>query len=155
MDIAKINFRTYCHATEDPNKVLKALGFLIGTELSENDFKPGSKHCKISRTKGYFGNPIITYEVNLIKSRDIRSFWDGLREKNPDLITELIPEIPARMDDDCYFHVRFDKQKAYQEQLEFTVHGDCIVVKVKIKAYPAKKELAIENIKIFFQSLLD
>jgi RNA binding exosome subunit len=155
MEIGKIKFRTYCHATEDPQKVLKALGFLIGDDIYEKNFEGKSKNYKISRTKGYFGNPIVTYEVKLTKSRDIRTFWDGLRSKAPFIITQLLDEIPERTDEDCYLHMRFDKQKAYQEKLEFTVHGDCIVVKVKIRAYPAKKELAVENIIQFLQSLQD
>ena len=135
-------------------KVLYALGFLIGNDLSESDFEGKSKNYKISRAKGYFGNPITTYEVKLTKSRDIRSFWDGLKSKAPALITQLLEEIPERADEDCCLHMRFDKQKAFQDQLEFTVHGDCIVVKVKIRAYPARKELAIENMKTFLENIM-
>jgi RNA binding exosome subunit len=153
MDIGKINFRTYCHATEDPSKVMLALGFLLDDDEIETKFEKKLKNYKISRTKGHFGNPIDTYEVDLTKSLNIKEFWNNLHSRAPALIDQLITEVPERTDEDCYFHIRFDKQKAFQKLLEFTVHGDCIVAKIKIKAYPAKRDLALKKIEHFLKNI--
>jgi RNA binding exosome subunit len=155
MELANINFRTYCHATEDPSKVTQALGFLIGDDEIDKKFEGKLSNFNIFRTKGYFGNPIVTFTVDIKKSRDIRMFWNSVKLKAPNLVDQLLTEIPDRTDDDCIFHIRFDKQSAYLSKLEFTVHGDCIVVKAKIKAYPAKKELAIKNMEKFLISIRD
>ena len=119
MEISKINYRTYCHATEDNNKVLQALGFLACDDEIQTKFNKKLKNYRTLRTKGYHGNPIITYEVDLTRSHEIRAFWDGFVNKAPELLAQLMSEIERRMGDDCYFHMRFNKQKAYEQKLEF------------------------------------
>ncbi|MCK5562376.1 MAG: hypothetical protein KAJ51_17380 [Thermoplasmata archaeon] len=153
MEIVNINFRTYCHATEDPGKVKSALGFLIGEK--NLDEPPDKKSYKFttSKTKGYFGNPIITYEIDIRRSKEIKQFWTRLNELNPKLVAKFRDEISEMIDDNCSFHLRFDKQSAFQERYELTVHGDCVVFKAKIRAYPAKKEIALKNIVQFLDKL--
>ncbi len=153
MEIGSINFRTYCHATESPEKVKHALGFLCGINDLDKPVEKKTYKFTTSKTSGHFGNPIVTYEIKLTKSKDIKQFWTRLNQQNPELVVKLGQELSARTDDDCIFHIRFDKQKAFQEQYELTVHGDCIVVKAKIRAYPAKRELAIKIMKRFFNDL--
>lgn len=153
MEIANINFRTYCHATEAPEKVKSALGFLIGEK--NLDEPPDKKSYKFttSRTKGYFGNPIITFEIIISKSKEVKQFWTRLNELEPELVARLSDGISERIDDNCSFHLRFDKQAAFQERYELTVHGDCVVFKAKIRAYPAKKRIALKNIVQFLDKL--
>ena len=63
---------------------------------------------------------------------------------NSELLIELSTKLSERVDENCYFYIRFDKQAAFQEQYELITHGDCIAIKSKIKAYPARKDIAIE-----------
>jgi hypothetical protein len=51
------------------------------------------------------------------------------------------------MDDKGNFFLRFDKQKAYLNELKVVEHGDSIHVKIKIAAYPAKKEPAMKLVR--------
>jgi hypothetical protein len=48
------------------------------------------------------------------------------------------------MDDKGNLFLRFDKQRAYLDELEIVEHGDSIHVKIKIAAYPARKEVAMK-----------
>jgi RNA binding exosome subunit len=51
------------------------------------------------------------------------------------------------MDDKGNFFLRFDKQQAYQGELEVVEHGDSIHVKIKMPAYPAKKDIAMKLVR--------
>ena len=55
-----------------------------------------------------------------------------------------------KMDDKGNLFLRFDKQRAYLGDLKIIEHGDAIHVKIKIAAYPAKKENAIAGAKEIF-----
>ena len=48
------------------------------------------------------------------------------------------------MDEKGNLFLRFDKQKAYQDELKIVEHGDSIHVKIKMAAYPARKENAMK-----------
>ena len=51
------------------------------------------------------------------------------------------------MDEKGNFFLRFDKQKAHQGELEVVEHGDSIHVKIKMAAYPAKKDTAMKLVR--------
>ncbi|MCE7698869.1 MAG: hypothetical protein K8E24_008615 [Methanobacterium paludis] len=46
--------------------------------------------------------------------------------------------------------LRFDKQRAHLGDLNVVEHGDSIHVKIKIAAYPAKKEVALKIAREIF-----
>ena len=129
------------------------MGFLIGEK--NLDEPPDKKSYKFttSKTKGYFGNPIITYEIDIRRGKELKQCWTRLNEFNHKLVAKFRDEIAEKIDDDCSFHLRFDKQAAFQERYELTVHGDCVVFQAKIRAYPAKKRIAIENMEQFLNKL--
>ncbi len=49
-----------------------------------------------------------------------------------------------RVDDDCTLYIRFNKQEAYLGKLMTTTKSDSILVRIKIKAYPARADKAIQ-----------
>lgn len=133
-------FRAHCHATEEPIKVEEALKFVTRSE----------KLIK-RRVSGYFGNPIIVMETQLKRSGEIKDFF--LRLKNSELIEKLASTLDKRIDDECNFYLRFDKQKAYEKFYELTTHGDAILLKAKLKAFPARKENAVLALRRFLENL--
>ncbi len=95
-------------------------------------------------TEGYYNNPILILHDKISKKKDIKDFIQILKNLNPSDKDKLIKDLEKKMDDRANLFLRFDKQKAYQGELKLTEHGDSIHVKIKIAAYPAKKENAIK-----------
>jgi RNA binding exosome subunit len=132
-----VRLRTFCHATENPSKVKRALEFLLppGT-ISEN------------RTTGHHGNPIVVYEVKTEKRTEIKRFWDIIKSSVPEEV--LLEDLEERIDKDCVLYARLDKQKAYLGNIEMVKHEDVIAVTSKIESYPKNRTIAIRNAKEFF-----
>ena len=136
--IHNISFRAICAATEGEEKVKKALSLFI----FENEIN-------IINTDGHFGNPISILTA-IIRGNDCSRFIEILRSKLPEQdIQRLKNEICDRVDDDCVLHIRFDKQTAYDGNVQLATTGDAITTEIKLRTYPARREKAIglaENI---------
>ncbi|MFQ6056451.1 MAG: RNA-binding domain-containing protein [Methanosarcinales archaeon] len=136
--IHKISLRVNAHATEDEYRVKKAL------EL----FLPQDKIIEKSVVYGHFGNPIKIFQVDLKKKTECKYFIDFIKEKlNKEDLFNLNQEIADRVDNDCNFYLRFDKQSAYKGEVKLSDSGDSIAVGVKIASYPAKRDKAIDIAK--------
>ena len=59
-----------------------------------------------------------------------------------------------RIDEDCVFYMRLDKQKAVTGTYEVAHHGDVIAITGKVQSHPARKEVA-ERVLTDFLSGLD
>ena len=168
-------FRTFCHATEDEERAEAALRFYI-------------QDAPIKRTivHGYFGNPIIILETKVTEKNQIIEILTNIITANP--IELLDSMLKTRIDDQCLWYFRFDKQEAYLASLVegkqaegaeapptmptenehsdedpqdiastskaywIVEHDDCIVMKAKIKAYPAKISIAKTIIQEYLQT---
>ena len=62
--------------------------------------------------------------------------------------------LSRRIDDDCVFYTRLDKQKAVQGIYAVAHHGDVISITGKVASNPAKKEVAIRNMTEFLQKII-
>ncbi|MDI6856475.1 MAG: RNA-binding domain-containing protein [Candidatus Thermoplasmatota archaeon] len=135
----RITFRTYCYATEALEKVEKALQFV-------------TRSNNITKTKlsGYYGNPVIVLETELNTANDCNNFFSALEKS---VVKKLITELEARTDEDCNFYIRFDKQKAFEQEYQLTEGGDTIATRCKLKVFPPKKEIAILKLKEFLENL--
>ena len=144
MALHNLCFRAFCQATEDEVKVRQALLFASG-----------GKEEGVERTKceGYHGNPIIILDVCLDSLRSIRSFFLRISSDGREM---LMNELENRVDDDCTFYFRLDKQEAYLGRLVLGEAGDendVIAVHGKIRSYPKNRDAAIENLTEFLSSL--
>jgi RNA binding exosome subunit len=142
MNIIYITLRAIAQATENEERVEKALLFAGGTEEVEK-----------TRVEGHFGNRMVLMSVEVAKKKDIGSFMKRIGEQR--IAEVLIGQLEERVDDECVLHFRLDKQKAYGEVLALAENKDVIDVCIKIGAYPAKKERAIAAIKENLQDLLN
>jgi len=135
-----LSFRAFVHATEDEPRVVKALVFASGED-------------RISRTKssGYHGNPITILELCVKGRKDIDTFFDRLGEAN---IEGLIRTVDRRVDDECSFFLRLDKQEAYLERFVVSEKDDVIAIWGKIKAYPSRRSIAIDAVSNYLTSFL-
>lgn len=130
-------FRTFCHATESEDKVRKALATITG-----------SSEIRRRKAEGYHGNPIIILESDL-SGKKLKSFMGEL--KSSGILKRVLGTLDDRMDDECVLYLRFDKQKVYQGQLEIVEHEDVIASKLKLRVFPPKKDIALKELKEYFE----
>lgn len=119
--IQSVELSTIAHATEDPNKVDKALqNLLLGL------------HQPFTRRylEGHHGNPIVKIEAKLT-SEDASRFAYLLASKLPKIERlKLLRDLHLHTDDDGNLYIRVDKQRLLQGALQLA-EDDPIRVKIK------------------------
>jgi len=138
-----VRITTFIHATEDEDKVLEAISTFIPEEIDEEDII-----FDIDETTGFFGNPIKVVNVEIKRSRAVRKFIDYFKE----LLSEedrryIIENLDEKVDEEGTLYVRFNKQKAYLDEPEIDEGGDTIQVKIKVKAFPMRKEAVVKAVR--------
>jgi len=137
--IHHITLRVIAHATEDVSRVKQALDFF----LSGAGVREENKLIEELQAEGHHGNPITILSIQLKKKAECLSFARFVRERFSEEDVELLRgEMPERLDDDQVFHLRFNKQAAYLQQVKLTDSSDAITAKVKIETYPKNREKA-------------
>ena len=135
----RIHVRAIAQATEVQERVGQAFIFASGTEEIE-----------LERTKGHFGNEIIIFKVELTKASAMNKFLKQLKEAG--ILSQIKEQIEQRLDEECTLYFRLDKQKAYEEELALAENTDVIAVMMKIAAYPARRELALNVFLDWFKN---
>ncbi len=132
-NIHHITVRAIAQATEDIDRVKAALSFFIfGAEI------------EAVTTEGHYGNPITLLQAQ-INGKDCDRFIELLKSRFSEAELErLNNELGERIDEECYLHIRFDKQAAYKGVVQLAVTTDTIAAGIKLRAYPARREKAIE-----------
>ena len=131
--LTSLHARTICHATEDPAKVELALRAVVGDSPIER-----------SSTEGHFGNSIEVLESTVKDEAHMLGLLRRMTEKD---LGEVASTLDMRMDDACFIFLRLDKQRAYGGELGLSEGEDVIAVRIKVRAYPAKREIASEIVK--------
>ncbi|WP_414469182.1 RNA-binding protein [Methanobacterium sp. ACI-7] len=137
--IHNISYRVFVYGTENEEKVREAIKTLF----------PNS-HPETETTEGYFKNKVLILHDKITKKREIKDFIKVLNQLDSSAKKRVINELNNKMDDKGNLFLRFDKQRAYLGDLKIIEHGDAVHVKIKIAAYPAKKERAMELAKEIF-----
>ncbi len=130
--IHNISYRAFVNGTENEEKVRKAVKTLFPNSLPQKEY-----------IEGYYKNQVLILEDKIEKKRDIKDFIQTIKNQGSTKI-KILNELDKKMDDKGNLFLRFDKQKAYLDELKITEHGDSIHLKIKIAAYPAKKEQALK-----------
>ena len=134
-----ITLRAIAHATEDVSRVKVALDFF----LSGAGVRGDSKLFEEIQAEGHHGNPITILSVQLKRKADCLGFAHFVRERfSEEDVERLREEMPERLDNDQVFHLRFDKQAAYLQQVKLTDSSDAVIAKVKIESNPKNREKA-------------
>jgi len=145
-----ISLRTSAQATEDPEKVRSAIGLFLPPAEDGSKLK-GSDVISEHVTSGYYGNKIILMEAELHKKKHTRYVIDLIKQRlGKQEMLQLVTQVHLRVDDDCNLYIRFDKQQAFQGKLVMTNTSDVVLLRIKLKAYPARYEKAIEVARTLF-----
>ncbi len=135
-----IRIETFCYATEKEDLVTSTFSELIGTDEFQKDIVE-SEH----------GNTMIVLQYMMTKQKEMDALFSKL---GPALLQQYLSDLDDRVDDDCVFYTRLDKQKAVCGEYAVAHHGDVISITGKIASNPARKEIAENNMTQFLRKLL-
>ena len=135
-----VKIRIFCYATEDEEKVHRIIARIAGTDGTDAEI-----------SDGHHGNQMIIFSADLKGDAECREMF---RRLGKDVVDELVTTVSDRIDDDCTFYMRLDKQAAVSERYEIAHHGDVISVTCKIASHPARKEIAEKNMRIFLEGMI-
>jgi hypothetical protein len=125
-----IDLRTFCYATEDEKRVEQAL----------RAFLPEEYEIERAETTGHHGDRIVVLSARVENADEIRHVLGRLSEL-PN-VDDVLDELDERVDDNCSFFMRLDKQAAFGDEIRL---GEGITLRAKVEAYPAKHDAAVEN----------
>ena len=135
-----LRIETFCYATEKEDLVSDTFRQIAGTDEFQMDISE-SEH----------GNQMLILQHMITKQRDMDALFLRLGK---DLMQNFLDDMENRIDDDCVFYTRLDKQKAVQGEYAVAHHGDVISITGKVASNPARKEVAMRNMTDFLQRLL-
>ena len=137
---AVLHARTFCHATEDLQRVRSAL-----------DNAVGKSDINTSKTEGHHGNPIFILEAAVEGMDGIDRFFSKLRRTD---VGELLSSLSSRVDDSCNLFVRIDKQAAFKDEIRLGRDDDVISVRVRVRSFPARREVACVIAREYLEGVL-
>lgn len=136
-----IEFTVYCHATEKPQRVEKALHNVVGKDIELEE----------TEAEGHYGNTILILQGKISRNREMDSLFDRLPSS---VIEELRKTVEERTDEYCNFFFRLDKEKAYDEELSLAEGDNTIKIRARVESYPAKRKKAVEKMKDYLSQKL-
>lgn len=125
-----VDLRTFCYATEDEKRVEQAL----------RRFLPEEFDLERVENTGHHGDRIVVLSARVETADNVRHVLRQLSDLAD--IERVVAELDQRVDDNCSFFLRLDKQQAFKGVV---ARGQGITLRAKVEAYPAKKETAVEN----------
>ncbi|MCL2143393.1 MAG: exosome protein [Methanomassiliicoccaceae archaeon] len=135
-----VKVRLFCYATEDEERLRDVIVSISGTDDISEEI-----------SEGHHGNDMIILTADLKGSAECRELFKRLGK---DVIDEVLSGLEDRMDDDCTFYLRVDKQAAVSGAYEIAHHGDVVSITCKVAAHPAKKDIALGNMQRFLEDIL-
>lgn len=133
-----IDLRAFCYATEDEQRVKRALRTLL----------PDEHPIDRQESEGHYGDRILVFSTRVETADDMRYVLEQLRAGN--VLVAIADEIDDRVTENTELFVQLDKQAAYNGTVAL---GDGITFRAKIEAYPAKRSHAIENLTSAIEEL--
>jgi RNA binding exosome subunit len=133
--VVKIEARAYCRATEVPDKVALAINNLYPEEFRE------LVEFESTGVEGHSGDKIQVLRSELkdkVRCEITLDYIFGkLRETDRRYLHDTLLQ---RLDENCVFFVRIDKQAAFLDKVVLARGPDVISVQVHIRQYPRCKQ---------------
>lgn len=138
--IHNIRYRVFIYENEDKDEVLEALLNILPTAEPE-----------VEEVEGLLEEKMLILTGTISKKRETKEFLNTLIEFiGEEQLVKLYNDLDRKMDEKGNLFLRLSKEKALEEEWEILDGGDSIHLKIKIAAYPAKKEVAIKKIAEIF-----
>ena len=129
-----VDLRAFCYATEDDQRVERALRTLLPEEFP----------VERAESEGYHGDRILVLSARVENADDVRHVLSALARLPDDQFRRLREETDERVTEDCELYVYLDKQAAYQGSVQL---GEGLTLRGKVEAYPAEKDSAVANVR--------
>ena len=133
-----IRVRLFCYSTENHERLEEILTELTGTSEFTKEI-----------TEGHHGNPITILDCELTREKDAERLFGNIRP----VLDDILEGLEDKIDDDCVFYMRLDKQKAVLNEYAIAHHGDVISITGKLVSHPARKNIAAENMRSFLNGI--
>jgi RNA binding exosome subunit len=131
LPIAYIDIRFCAHATEDPDKVLKAAYNLFPEEtIEELTFDK-------SNVEGHYGNPITFFEKRIKNTKTIKALIENLSANLSSLDKTNLEETLDRCVEKGSLFLRIDKQAAFRGKIKL---GKSDPIRIRIRFRKNKRE---------------
>ena len=132
--IHNIKFRAFVYKNESVDEISQSILNLLPEAEIEAEEAEGLLEDKIL---------ILTGVVS--KKRYTKDFFNKLLQSTD--LEKLNNDLEQKMDEKGNWFLRFDKNDALDEKLTVLDKGDSIHLKVKIAAFPAKKQIAVDKVR--------
>ena len=141
----KLNVFSYEH--ENSDVILKSFLEFFPFNLEENKVE-----LRKTTAQGFNESTIVIFEIVLNKTNPINKFLDSivnnLTQDQKNAITE---QSESRLDKDLDFFLRFDKDSWINgRKLALTDSGKCFHLKIRVAAFPSRREVALKIIRKLF-----
>lgn len=138
--IHNIRYRVFIYENEDKDEILEALLNILPTAEVE-----------VEEAEGLLEERMLILSGTISKKRETKEFLNTLIDSiEKDQLIRLFNDLDRKMDEKGNLFLRLSKEKAIDGEWEILDGGDSIHLKIKIAAYPAKKEIAINKISEIF-----
>jgi len=141
----RVKISVFVKPEEDEARIAEAMRSLIPFNLEEQKLI-----LKRSTVQGFSEKKIIIYELELEKESHTNAFLKSLNEKLDERQKDMLILQDNRLDDECCFYLRLDKQKLLDGEYQLTNSGECYHIKMCIAAYPKKRECAKDVVRKIF-----
>lgn len=132
--IHNIKFRAFVYENESVDEISQSiLNILPEAEIEAEE------------AEGLLEDKIIILSGVVSKKRYTKTFFKTLLD-NVDL-EKLNDDLELKIDEKGNWFLRFDKYDALEEKWTILDKGDAIHLKVKIAAFPAKKQIAVDKVR--------
>jgi len=135
--ITDISLEAFVNATEDEEKVRRAIENISGQSIPEGS--------EVTVVEGSFGNRIGILRVEYRNKRDIEKVLDRLT--STEAFKRSLEQAEERLDRDLVYHVRFDKGSAYAGRTVLWEKGEAVVLRIKVSTYPRRYEEGLTIIR--------
>ncbi|KZX12607.1 RNA-binding protein [Methanobrevibacter curvatus] len=136
--IHNIRYRLFVYSNEDESEILEGLNFLFPEIKSEKEM-----------AEGIYEKPIAIFSGKVDKKREIKNFISRFLESDFDK-DRFLNNLSRKIDEKGNLFLRFSKEDAINEKMTILDSGDSIHLKIKIAAYPSRKDVAIKIAKDLF-----
>ena len=132
--IHNIKFRAFVYEDESVEEISQAILNILpeaGIEAEE--------------AEGMLEDKIIILSGVVSKKRYTKAFFNTLLEFTD--LDKLNSDLERKMDEKGNWFLRFDKSDALDEKWTILDSGDSVHMKIKVAAYPARKDIAVEKVR--------
>jgi len=131
--IHNIRYRLFVYEDENEKELIGGLKNILPTAKIEREV-----------AEGMMEDEIIILSGKIDKKKETKEFLNNLLAIDNLSLEKLDNDLQKKTDKNGNVFIRFSKASACEEKWEICDSGDSIHLKIKIMAYPAKKEVAIK-----------